>query len=324
MKTHRFESTIGSWCIDLIQAKRIAGCQYNSEVRLLEQLNCFWGTHRFPTDHMPRYAVEAWIARREGEALRTQSIRCTIIRQLALHLRQRGIDAWVVPPRWGPPGRRTFAPYIFTHRQVDLFFEALDQIKPFYRSARYHLAMPMLFRLLYCCGLRIGEALRLTYQDVLWKKRLLVIRDSKFNKDRQVPFGNVIYRRLVDYVENQWIGTSSTPLFLSSHKQPFCPQWIGQFQRRLLLESEIITQTQSTKPRIHDWRHTFAVHRLEQWIHDGEDFTARLPLLSAYMGHRDLVGTQLYLHLTPSVFPELSRRMEQQIGIYVQGGQNHE
>ena len=70
-------------------------------------------------------------------------------------------------------------------------------------------------------------------------------------------------------------------------------------------------------PRLHDLRHTFAVHRLAQWYHDGADLQAKLPVLATYMGHRTVRGTQRYLQLTAELFPELSRRLDTAYGALI-------
>jgi site-specific recombinase XerD len=63
-----------------------------------------------------------------------------------------------------------------------------------------------------------------------------------------------------------------------------------------------------TGPRIHDLRHTFAVHRLLAWYRDGQDVNARLPWLATYMGHVDIHSTQVYLRATPELIEQVHRR----------------
>ena len=67
-------------------------------------------------------------------------------------------------------------------------------------------------------------------------------------------------------------------------------------------------------PRLHDLRHTFAVHRLEDWIREGADLQARLPILATYMGHQSLAGTQRYLRITPYVFPNIVADLRRVVG----------
>jgi integrase len=93
----------------------------------------------------------------------------------------------------------------------------------------------------------------------------------------------------------------------------------GHF-RRLLREAGIPHGGQGQGPRMHDLRHTFAVHRLEQWYRQGEDLNAKLAVLSVYMGHQSLAGTQRYLRLTPELFPDIQQRMDERFGQVVPPG----
>ena len=67
-------------------------------------------------------------------------------------------------------------------------------------------------------------------------------------------------------------------------------------------------------PRPHDTRHTFAVHCLNNWALSGEDLTAALPVLSRYLGHSGLRGTQKYLQLTAQMYPDITARLENLFG----------
>jgi len=319
MSEHSFDGPFADSLRDFLSAKRAAGRKYGSELRLLDQMGRFFKTCRIERGELSRQHVEAWIERRNGERPRTQNIRCTIIRQFAIFLRQRGGEAWVPPPRWGPPDRRVFSPYIFTHKEVRRFFDVIDHLEPHRCSARYHVAMPLLFRLLYCCGLRLGEALRLTPGDVNLSDGILTMRNSKFGKDRMIPVLGAIRERLAGYVELRQPADSRSPLFMSCRKRAFHPAGVSAFHIRTVRQAGIPHRGRGDGPRVHDWRHTFAVHRLEEWIREGLDFTARLPALSAYLGHKDLHGTQLYLRLTAEVFPDLSKNMDALIGSLIEG-----
>jgi site-specific recombinase XerD len=64
------------------------------------------------------------------------------------------------------------------------------------------------------------------------------------------------------------------------------------------------------QPRLHDMRHSFAVHRLVDWYREGADVQAYLPLLATYLGHLNVTGTQAYLTMTPELLTEAARRFE--------------
>jgi len=103
-------------------------------------------------------------------------------------------------------------------------------------------------------------------------------------------------------------------LFPSAQRGAFSLRTVYGLFRKLLLECGIAHAGRGTGPRIHDLRHTFAVHTLLRWYRDGEDLDAKLPLLATYLGHQHLSGTQRYLHLTAELFPEITARLDAVFG----------
>ncbi|MEM9243169.1 MAG: tyrosine-type recombinase/integrase [Pseudomonadota bacterium] len=102
--------------------------------------------------------------------------------------------------------------------------------------------------------------------------------------------------------------------FPSSKQAAWSQSGIYFLFRKLLHQCNISHGGRGKGPRIHDLRHTFAVHRLIQWHKEGADLNAKLPLLVTYLGHQDFTGTQKYLHLTAELFPNLTARMNKQFG----------
>lgn len=88
------------------------------------------------------------------------------------------------------------------------------------------------------------------------------------------------------------------------------PMKIYQRYRRYLMDADISHGGKGYGPRLHDLRHTFAVHVLQKWIEEGADLTAMMPILSTYMGHNGIRSTAQYLRLTAEVYPELMKQVE--------------
>jgi integrase len=165
--------------------------------------------------------------------------------------------------------------------------------------------MPELFRLFYGCGLRLGEALRLTGADVDLNAGILCIRESKFGKDRLVPMAPSQTTRLQRYLERIGGRTTKAIFFPAPDGYRYSHQAVYTAYRQLLRAACISHEGRGRGPRIHDLRATFAVHRLEAWYRQGENLGAKLPVLSAYLGHASLYGTQHYLVLTTGLFPDI-------------------
>jgi integrase len=174
--------------------------------------------------------------------------------------------------------------------------------------------MPEIFRLLYCCGMRVSEVLHLKFSDVNLDAGILTIRKSKFNKDRLVPLAPTMTARLRKYASGLGQDRSSPVFFSKADGKPYSKGTIYYFFRQLLWKCSIPHGGRGKGPRLHDLRHSFAVHRLESWYRKGVDLGVKLPLLAAYMGHKNLISTQFYLQLTPEIFPNIVNRFEQFAG----------
>ena len=126
--------------------------------------------------------AQAWIARRPTEALATQRNRAIVIRQLGLYQTRLDIESYVLPPRSLPP-QEHYEPYIFCDQQLTDLFKQIDACRYCSWVPLRHRIMPLLFRLLYRCGLRLSEALHLRVRDVDLEQGVLRIMDGKFNND---------------------------------------------------------------------------------------------------------------------------------------------
>lgn len=213
-----------------------------------------------------------------------------------------------------PRVRRTFQPYIFSPVELQRLLAATATLV----SNRCPLA-PLTFRslllVLYGAGLRPGEALRLRCCDVDLRDRLLAIWDTKFFKSRLVPIGTELTHILKLYRYER----GSLPLPAADRSAFFAtptgnPITLGKLERvftRLRHQAGLRRPpTERWQPRLHDLRHTFAVHRLTAWYRAGANVQAMLPLLATYLGHLNVSGTQAYLTMTPELLAEASQRFE--------------
>jgi integrase/recombinase XerD len=161
-----------------------------------------------------------------------------------------------------------------------------------------------LLLLMYGAALRTSEALSLTIGDVDLPGGILTIRDSKFFKTRLVPIGPKTLRVLAEYAGNRHASSkkSDAPFFVGRNSKEIP---IHKFEKAFKREGGSRRQ-----PRLHDLRHTSAVHRLITWYREDKDVQKLLPGLSVYMGHTYLAATQAYLTMTPDLLQEASRRFE--------------
>jgi integrase len=173
----------------------------------------------------------------------------------------------------------------------------------------------MLYRalilVLYCTGIRFGEALRLRMRDVDTRSAVLFI-DTFKGRSRWVPFHRSLSRELDRYLAARVAYASSgvdDRFFVGANHRRLPVETASGTFRSLYKLAGLKPEGGRIGPRPYDLRHAFAVHRLSRWYAEGVDFHARLPWLSAYMGHVDIVGTEAYLHTTPELLDLAGNRL---------------
>jgi integrase len=265
------------------------------------------------TLELPRSTVRNWLAQKPHESAATQQQRITIVRQFTKFLLQTGYPAYVPDSTLGVR-KSTFVPRMLTDEELRKFFHAVDALEPTARSPLRHLVMPEVFRLLYGCGFRVQEVLKLRVRDVDLNQGIITVRQGKFRKDRLVPPALSLVKRLRKYADYFESRPLDAIFFPGPSGGPFALRTVYTLFRELLLQCGIPHAGRGKGPRIHDYRHLFAVHTLRRWYRDGEDLDAKLPLLATYLGHQHLSGTQRYLHLTAEIFPEITARVNAAFG----------
>jgi site-specific recombinase XerD len=214
-----------------------------------------------------------------------------------------------IPKPTVPP----FVPYIYSCEELKALFDAV----PFAcagRAAIEEAVFRTLLLLLYGAGLRIAEALALTLGDVNLREAYLRVRGTKFFKSRLVPLGKdltgALSRYAVSRQERHGSGEEA-PLFCLRDGSPLSQSAARNAFRRLRAHAGVRREGGARRqPRLHDLRHTSAVHRLIEWYRSGADVQKLLPKLATYLGHVDLSGTQRYLTLTPELLRQASQRFE--------------
>jgi len=207
-------------------------------------------------------------------------------------------------------------PFIFNSEQARCLLQAAARLPPRAGAPDRGVTYRMIFALLYGLGLRVGEVSRLRVHDLDARRRLLVIRESKFRKTRLVPFGPRIAAALADYLQQQVDRYGSIapeqPLFsFSRHtSRPICPNTISWTFHQLLPELSLTVPAGVAPPHLHCLRHSFAVGTLLRWYREGVDPAARLIHLSTFLGHVSPSSTSVYLTVTGQLLQEANTRFE--------------
>jgi integrase len=315
IKEIEFLSRLNPVIKDFLREKRAMGLEYNLQAKILKRFDTFAKNYNFENNTLPKEIVDKWIAKNPNETHQNQRLRILTIRQLGLYMKRQGYEAYM-PSLDVLGGTKTnFVPYIFSKEELLRFFKKADSMHYEKQSPIKHLVIPLLFKILYGCGLRISEALNLKIKDVDIENGVLIILHAKFNHQRLVPMSNSLTKICKTYLNTVHKTSSDDDIFLPSpNKCVYAKSLIYREFRKLLWQAGISHGGKGNGPRIHDFRHTFAVNCLKKWVLNKVDVSSALPVLSAYLGHSNLNGTQHYLRLTSDLFPEITADVEEHFG----------
>jgi integrase/recombinase XerD len=306
-----------------LQNQRSLGRAYVHEERVIDALRRF--LEKNGRTDLNQAIFEAWCASQGHLSANTRRNRQRIVRNFCLY-RQRTDPTCFVPEIHRLPHRRPYAPpVIFGAAEVARMLAMADRLAPTSSSPLRPAVMRLAVVLLYTAGLRRGELLRLTLADVDPRHGILHIRASKFHKSRIVPLSQDAARELRGYLRKRL----RPPLSRSADSPLLCNTkgrmrgYTGTGLRegiQTLFQAANVCDTDGRIPRVHDFRHSFAVGSLLRWYQQGADVQSNLPKLAMYMGHISIVSTAYYLRWIPQLAAAASHRLERHFGHLITGG----
>jgi len=289
--------------------KRAAGHKYNSESVVLRRLGLFFEEQGVQNVILDKNTIDVWCRQKPHESRSTYSSRVSLIRQLGFYLADRGYQV-IIPETVRKAKNNLFVPYIFSHNEMNRIFHVIDNL-PIDKNSNSNIVYPVLFRVLYGCGLRIGEALALKIHDVDVVNGILSIKHAKYDKKRLVPMSESLTRVCQKYFDNCLIGIPQDEFFfMKKHGGGRSKKIINTRFRRTLWECGIPYLGKGKGPRLHDIRHTFCCHSIKQMSDNNIDLYCALPVLSVYIGHSTIKATERYIRLTRGIYPEIEKQME--------------
>lgn len=206
-----------------------------------------------------------------------------------------------------------FVPYIYSREDLKKLLDGVTSYQKKWLKLEPVTLRAMLL-LIYGAGLRTSEALRLTCTDVDLYDATLTIRESKFYKTRRIALNAQLCGVLSEYDHNrqerEHDRSDTAPFFTYKNGGAVARYVLEDAFLRLRNHVGVKRRNARYQPRLHDLRHTFAVHRLTAWYQTGADVQHLLPALSTHLGHKCLKGTQRYLTMTPELLTEASLRFE--------------
>ncbi|ALC16221.1 putative phage integrase [Desulfuromonas soudanensis] len=308
MRTLEFHSALAPQIRNFISLRQLSGTDYQSQALLLSYFDRFLVEEKFEASCITPQITDRYLLTLSHLAPRVQSNRFCVVQQLCRYLLRHDPLTYVPEPIRVIASQAAHQPYIYNQREIGALLAAAAELRP--PGSLRPLTYRTLLGLLYSTGIRIGEALALNLENFLCAEERLYIVEGKFRKARWVPLSTTTCQALQQYLDRRLRikpRSPDSPLLLNQRSRRLHHVTVNLTFRQLLRRCAI-PHNEHAGPRIHDLRHTFAVHRLLAWYRDGQDVNARLPWLATYLGHVDIHSTQVYLRATPELTEEVARR----------------
>ena len=312
----RFDSPLASGIRAFVAHKRALGCRFDAEEKLFVLLDRYLVEKRVTAlDELTPVVLDGFLASRPRSP-RSYNVLLRAVRQLfvwlVLHEYIEVSPLYAEPKRTRTPRR----PFLFDKIQARALLDAAGRLPENPRVPLRGATYEMIFALLYALGLRVGEVTRLRCSDIDFEHEMLTIRQTKFSKNRLVPFGPRVEARLRQFLhecECRW-GRSETDhvvfSFSKDRHSPIYPNTVSWTFHKLVVELGLKAPPGVAAPHLHCLRHSFAVATLLRWYREGIDPATRLLYLSTFLGHVSPQSTAVYLTNTDELLQAASKRYE--------------
>lgn len=310
MNEIRYEGPFKNHIQDHVELKQAVGYKYDTDADHLKRFDRFTLEKHPHASVLTKEIVLDWCSKKTYEAQANQCTRASVIRQFGKYLDSIDVQAYILPKGYYPTEEQ-YVPYIYTPDELTRFFAETDKCRYCCECSYRHLIMPVLFRMIYMCGLRVSEARLLKVADVDLEHGILTIHHSKKDNSRLVPMSASLMERCRYYSKRAHPYPVAEDVYFPALEGK--PMTIGNVYknfRKFLWRASISHSGRGKGPRIHDFRHAYSCHCLKKWVAEGKDLTAYLPVLKTYLGHDSFSETAYYLRLTADVFPDITLKLE--------------
>ena len=297
-----------------LKLKKMSGFKYEQQSKLMEAFDSYCTKTGFFGKALTCSLVDGFCYSVYYEKDSTRYDKERLMSSFGEFLCQNGYKSYICPKISGPV-KSTYVPYIYSEEELDRLFKAIDRY-PYHPLSNRHQVDPLMFRMVYGCGMRISEALNLKLENIDTKEGTITILGAKNGKDRRIPMADSLIRRCKDYLKYMHIFSSNDTYFFKNPSGFKLDRSTAYKRFRDYLWSAGIPHS-GHGPTIQDFRHTYCVHRLKKWALQERDLNSLFPYLSAYLGHTDFRGTQYYLRLTADLYPHIIAKTEAMLGYII-------
>ena len=282
-----------------LQQKKFLGYSYRTEEIALKEIVTF-----LKGRDITKEVTEEYARMNRNRHSNTIARNMGVLREFCKYLKTQGVPCYQIPKKIYPQNHRNYTPYVFSRQEIKTIYQNLEvALKGYHYSYYQKLAYPLIIKILYQTGMRLGEVLSIQRQDYLIEDGCFHLKNTKNNQERLVFLPNTLKQEMNFFFhkfQHQWEKESLIFSISSST--------IEQYFYKVLKLSHIPRRENS--PRVHNLRQTFVVHKIEEYVNDGKDINVILPVLQKHLGHQSLEALSYYFHLTKDILGEIRMMSE--------------
>lgn len=305
-----FNSVFAPYIVRFIEVKESGGYKVQGLYYVLKAFDRYAVEQNISAPYLTEAQYVNWWNSLPESKASTKYEKVSIIGQFCKYMAKLGMPMFI--PTYPKKPHRDYVPYIFTHEELLKIFSEADNLCLKRRIMNSNIfSIPFLLRLLYSTGMRIGEACSLLNKDVNLEEDIIKLHDTKNDRDRNLPINpslKILFNQYLYYREKlpvSGINDKDSPFLVTLNGNAMSHgtvlTWFHEILRRCGIK-----HIPGSGPRIHDLRHTFAVHALDKISKEGKDIYSGLPILSVALGHKCVTDTESYVRITHQVYPDLN------------------
>lgn len=291
---------------NFIKEKTSLGYKYEREIQVMKDFDNYTVKNDLTTNILTKEVVISWIDSHLGVKLITKKHYGDVMREFGKYLNRYDKISFILPGKYYP-AKSDFKAYIYSEAELKVFFKAVKQNYSLEKIDKQDMVY-LIFKLLYTTGMRVSEVLDIKVKNINFNDQTILLENTKNDMERLIVLKENVFNEINDYC-NKYDKTLDDYLFTNHKTNKKFKRCMVYANFRIILKLADITYT-NHGPRVHDFRHTFAVHSFKQALNNNVDINVFLPILSTYLGHQDIYATEKYLHLTNELYPEIRKTVE--------------
>ncbi len=288
-----------------LQYKNFCGYSYKSDSIILKEIVNFLEENNIK--EITKQTVEKYARLNPNIKQNTLVRNMVVFKEFNKYLKLQGIDCYQIPNKVYAKKDKDFVAYTFTYDEIKQIYNSLKNFTYDYHYSYYNqLSYPLIIKILYQTGIRIGELLNIKVMD--YNGELFILRKTKNNQERTIMIPESLKKDLLKF-HNKFHNDSKELFFKNSSNS------VGTFFKKILRMSKI--KITDNGPRLHDLRHTFIVHSIERMRKSGKDLKICLPVLQSHVGHQSLESLSYYFHMNNDILHELKNVSERKLSYLI-------